>query len=303
MARSPSRHQSVDIGGIRAVKHGAPWGPGDIYYELMEMGWPAFAGVVSILFVVVNAFFGTIYALLPAAVDHLPRGSLAAGFFFSVETMTTVGYGEMAPATTFGHVIVTVEILVGLFLIAMLYGLIFQRFARPREGMMFSDALVVTTVEDVRVIMFRIAGTRARPLADVAVEIGLLKTFKLPNGREYRRNLDLPLRNPRNAMMALAWTLVHDLTDDSELAKVIGGDDPIRLTVTVRGLDTLLSNPIFASHVYTRGDIRHDHEFADIFDYHDDGSIHLDLTRLHETHPTSDDDGAAEGETTSATSA
>ena len=296
MAR-PVRHQSVDIGGIRAVKHGAPWGPGDIYYELMEMGWRAFVGVVSMLFVIVNAAFGAIYALVPNAIDHLPAGSFLAGFFFSVETMTTVGYGEMAPATTLGHAAVTVEILTGLFLIAMLYGLIFQRFARPREGMMFSDKVVVTRVEGQRVIMFRIAGTRARPLADVAVEVGLLKTFHLPSGREYRRNLDLRLRNPRNAMMALAWTLVHDLDDDSELGKVIDGDEPLRITVTVRGLDTLLSNPIFASHAYRRDDLRHDHDFVDIFDYHDDGSIHLDLTRLHETHRAeaeqTDDDGAA----------
>lgn len=293
MARRPLRHQNIDVGGIRAVKHGAPWGPGDIYYELVEMRWPAFVGVVAVIFAAVNLIFGTIYALLPGAIDNLPSGSFAYGFFFSVETIATVGYGEMAPKTYAGHAIAVVEILTGLFMTATLTGLIFQRFARPRHGMMFSDNLVVVQVGERRLAMIRLAGTRARPLADVTVRIGLLETVRLPTGREYRRSLDLSLVNDRNAMMLLAWTVVHILDEDSPLVKIIDDDTPLRLTVTVRGLDTLLSNQVFASKVYDRSNIRRDEEFVDIFTYDEDGTVHLDLSRLHETRPATDPTAAA----------
>jgi inward rectifier potassium channel len=292
MAR-PVRHQQIDIGGIRAVKHGAPWGPGDIYYELMEMGWRTFIAAVTATFIVINLVFGAIYALMPGAIDNMPHGSLFYGFFFSVETIATVGYGNMAPKTVAGHAVAVVEILTGLFMTATLTGLIFQRFARPRDGMMFSDKLVIVDTGEQRLAMIRLAGTRARPLADVTARIGLLENVTLPTGREFRRSRDLPLVNAQNAMMLLAWTLVHVIDADSPLAGIIDSDAPLRITVTVRGLDTLLSNQVFASKIYERENIRVDHEFVDIFEYKDDGTIHLDLSRLHETRPASDPRAAA----------
>jgi len=292
MAR-PARRQQIEFGGIRAVKHGAPWGPGDIYYELMEMRWRTFVGVVTAAFVALNLLFGAVYALMPGAIDSMPPGSLFYGFFFSVETIATVGYGNMAPRTVAGHAVAVVEILTGLFLTATLTGLIFQRFARPRDGMMFSDKLVVVEIDGRRLAMIRLAGTRARPLADVTARIGLLETVQVSTGREYRRSRDLPLVNSQNAMMLLAWTLVHVIDADSPLAGVIDGNVPLRLTVTVRGLDTLLSNQVFASKIYGRDDIRHGHEFVDIFDYRPDGSVHVDLARLHETRQATDPQAAA----------
>ena len=286
----PRRHQQIDIGGIRAVKHGAPWGPGDVYYELMEMGWRRFVAIVTAVFVGTNVLFGAAYALMPpGSVANMADNRLASGFFFSVETLATVGYGNMAPVSLAAHIIATVEILTGMFLIATLYGLIFQRFARPRESLMFSDKMVVARIGERRLAMVRLAGTRARPLADVYASMALLERIVLPTGRSYAQQVDLPLRNTRNAMMALAWTLAHFIDDDSPLAKVI--DDPdaeIRITVTIRGLDTLLSNASFGSRIYSRADIRIDEEFVDIFDNRDDGSIHLDLTQLHTTRPASD---------------
>jgi len=292
MAR-PARRQQIEFGGIRAVKHGAPWGPGDIYYELMEMRWRTFVGVVTAAFVALNLLFGAVYALMPGAIDSMPPGSLFYGFFFSVETIATVGYGNMAPRTVAGHAVAVVEILTGLFLTATLTGLIFQRFARPRDGMMFSDKLVVVEIDGRRLAMIRLAGTRARPLADVTARIGLIETVQVSTGREYRRSRDLPLVNSQNAMMLLAWTLVHVIDADSPLAGVIDGNVPLRLTVTVRGLDTLLSNQVFASKIYGRDDIRHGHEFVDIFDYRPDGSVHVDLARLHETRQATDPQAAA----------
>ncbi len=286
--RPPARHQHIEFGGLRAVKHNAPWGPGDFYYELMEMRWRTFIVVVVGVFIALNLFFGAIYALMPGAIDSMPRGSLFYGFFFSVETIATVGYGNMAPKTLPGHFVAVIEILTGVFMTATLTGLIFQRFARPRDGMMFSDSLVIVDTGEKRLAMIRLAGTRARPLADVTARIGVLETVKLPGGREFRRSRDLPLVNNQNSMMLLAWTLVHEIDEASPLAPLLDSEDDLRITVTVRGLDTLLSNTVVAAKVYRRENIFPSHEFVDIFDYHEDGSIHLDLARLHETRPVTD---------------
>lgn len=292
MAR-PVRHQQIEFGGVRAVKHGAPWGPGDIYYELMEMRWRTFVAVVAVAFVFINLLFGAVYAAMPGAIDNMPPGSLFYGFFFSVETIATVGYGNMAPKTVAGHAVAVVEILNGLFMTATLTGLIFQRFARPRDGMIFSDKLVVVQLGEQRMAMIRLAGTRARPLADVTARMSVLETVTVSTGREYRRSRDLPLVNAQNSVMLLAWTLVHIIDADSPLAGAVDGDAPLRITVTVRGLDTLLSNQVFASKVYQRDNIRDGHEFVDIFDYKPDGTIHLDLSQLHETRPVTDPSAAA----------
>lgn len=286
----PVRRQNVDLGGFRAVKHGAPWGPGDIYYRLMEMSWAAFIAAIAAVFLLINLGFGAVYAAMPGAIEHMAAGSLAEGFFFSVETYGTVGYGNMAPATHAGHAVAVAEIMIGLFMTATITGLIFARFARPTDSLIFSNQVVINHVRDQRAIMLRVAGTRSHALADANAQLGILETITLPTGRVYRRFADLPLLNPHNAMMGLAWTLVHIIDDDSRLKPIL--DDPaadLRLMVTVGGLDTLLSNQTFGSRNYTRDDLRHDEEFVDIFDNHGDGSVHVDLTRFHETQP------AAEG--------
>lgn len=284
----PLRRQTIDFAGTRTIKTGAPWAAGDLYYSLMEMSWAAFAAVVATGFLLINLGFGAIYASLPGAIANAVPGSLADGFFFSVETLATVGYGNMAPATHLGHSVAVFEIMCGLFMTATITGLIFARFARPRDSLIFSDSIVVTSVRDDRAIMLRVAGIRARPLADVTAQMSLLQQVDLPDGRSFRRFVDLDLLSSRNRMMGLAWTLVHLVTPDSPLAAVLDDPDvPLRLMVTVGGLDTLLSSPSFGAYIYTRDHLRHGHDFVDIIDTSraDDGVIHLDLSRLHETRP------------------
>jgi len=287
LPRPPIRHQRVSLSGFMAIRHGAPWSTGDIYYQLMELSWPAFVAVAASFFLLVNLGFGAIYASLPGAISNAAPGSLADGFYFSVETLATVGYGEMAPATHLGHAIAVVEILTGIFLTATITGLIFARFARPRDSLVFSNPIVITTIGDRRVAMLRLAGMRARPIAGATAQFQVLETVVLPNGKIYRRFVDLPLVNQRNAMMAIAWTLVHIIDDTSPLKPIL--DDPehtLRLMVTVSGLDTLLSSQIFGARMYSRDDLRYEHEFVDILENRDDGTIHIDLTRLHDTHAT-----------------
>ena len=169
MAKAP-RRQIISMGGFAAVKTGAPSPWADLYYWVMEMSWPWFIALTAAIFFALNLLFGTVYALLPGSIANAVPGSVLDGFFFSVDTLGTVGYGVMAPATRVGHAIASVEILTGLFFSATMTGLIFARFARPRESLIFSDVAVIGRYLGKRALMIRVASKRSRPLADATAQ-------------------------------------------------------------------------------------------------------------------------------------
>jgi inward rectifier potassium channel len=252
----------------------------DLYYTTMEMSWPAFVALVSIAYLLVNILFGLVYAALPGAIANATPGSVADGFFFSVETLGTVGYGNMAPATRLGHSIAAIEILTGLFFSATMTGLIFARFARPRNSFVFSEVAVIGRYEGRPALMVRLASTRARPLADVTAQLSWLERVDLHDGRVFRRLIELPLLRAHNPTLALSWTLVHPIEAGSAMMATLESDGEFRLTVTVSGLDTLLATQAIGGRTYLRDAILRDHEFTDAVEERD-GLFELDLGKLH----------------------
>ena len=283
MARKP-RRQVINLGGFPAIKIGAPAPFADLYYWVMEMSWPMFIGLVSLLFLVINIVFGLIYAAMPGAVVNAQPYSVVDGFFFSVDTLGTVGYGVMAPATRFAHAIASIEILTGLFFSATMTGLIFARFARPRQSLEFSRVAVIGRHQGSKALMVRVASTRSRALADAQAQMSFLETHHLGNGRFFRSLVTLPLVRDTNPLLGLSWTLVHLLADDSPILAALASEDRFLLTVTVGGVDTLLAGPSLGGVRYDRDHIRVDHEFVDIIS-EEDGVVRLDMTLLHETVP------------------
>ena len=154
------RRQVVSFAGTPAIKLGAPSPLGDLYYWVMEMRWPVFIGLAALLFVAINLMFGLLYAALPGSVAGAEPGSIADGFFFSVDTLGTVGYGVMAPGNRIGHAIAALEILTGLFFSATMTGLVFARFARPRQSLEFSNVAVIGRYAGQRALMVRVASDR-----------------------------------------------------------------------------------------------------------------------------------------------
>lgn len=281
---SRTRQRTIDLGGFRAIKLGTPSAFGDLYYHTMEMSWPAFIAWVSLVFLVINLAFGAVYALLPGAIGGMARGSVEDGFFFSVETLGTVGYGNMAPATHAGHAVAAIEILLGIFYSATVTGLIFSRFSRPRNSFVFSSQAVIGEYDGARALMVRLASTRARPLADVSAQMSWLERVDVPGGRVIRRLVELPLTRPVNPLMGLAWMLVHRLEDDSPMLAAWHDAREFRLTVTVNGLDTLLATQAIGGRSYARDDILLDHEYVDAVDELD-GAFQLDLRKIGAVRP------------------
>ena len=278
------RKQKVVIGGTRAVKLGAPSAISDLYYATMEMNWPSFIGLTALVFLLLNLLFGLIYAALPGTIANMAPGSIADGFFFSVETLGTVGYGNMAPVTRLGHSIAALEILVGLFFSATMTGLIFARFSRPRASLMFSKVAVIGRFEGQRALMVRLASLRTRPLAGATAQMSWLERSRSPEGRIMRRLVNLPLVRATNPTMGLSWTIAHVIEEDSVMLAALLGNDPFTLTVTVSGLDTLLASQSIGGHAYQRGDILIDHDYVDVIS-DVEGIIQLDLSRFHDAVP------------------
>lgn len=278
------RRRIVKLGGFEAVKTGVPTRLADPFYWVMEMNWPTFVLLVSLAFAGINLLFGLVYASIPGAIANANPGSIGDGIFFSADTLATVGYGNMYPATRVAHAIAVSEMLAGLFFSATVTGLIFARFARPRESLRFSDVAVIGRYEGRRALMVRVASTRSRPLADAMAQLSWLETIHEPDGRTFRRLTDLPLVSNRNPMLGLAWTLIHQLDDDSPMLAALEGTDRFLVSATVGGVDTLLASGSQGGHRYAREDIRVDHEFVDVIS-DESGIMHLDLLLLHDTLP------------------
>jgi inward rectifier potassium channel len=279
------RRKAVNFGNLPAIKHGTPSPFADLYYSALELSWPAFIVVLAAVFLAINTVFGLIYAALPGTIVNAHPGSFLDGFFFSVETLATVGYGNMAPVRYAAHAVATIEIMVGLMLTATLTGLTFARFARPRESMLFSKFAVLGDLDGQEALMVRVASLRSQPIADAQAQMGFVERIELLDGRNYRQVNDLPLVRPHNAMLSLSWTITHLVEPGSRVREALRNGENVRLMVTVGGTDTLLASPTFGGRFYRLSDIKIDHEFVDIIDETEAGVIEVDLTKFHQTRP------------------
>lgn len=275
--------------GVNAVKVGVSrFSITDPYYLVLSMSWQAFIAMVLALYLVANLVFASLYWAVPGSVTNARPGNFLDAFFFSIETLATVGYGEMAPATPFGHWVATGEIFVGLFLTALVTGGFFARFARPKARLIFSDTAVVAPYEGRDALMVRVASRRLHSISEVKGRISYLRTFHLADGGTFRRFYDLPLIRSENPVLTLSWTLIHPIDEASPLfdltAERLVQEAP-RLIVSISGFDEAISSIINDRHSYGPEDVRIGHVFAHILADMPDGAISVDLTRIHDTEP------------------
>ena len=279
----------IDQQGLSAIKLGTSrFALDDPYYLVLSMSWQAFLGSVLALYLAANLIFATLYWAAPGSIAHARPGSFGDAFFFSVETLATVGYGEMHPQTLYGHSVAAVEIFLALFLTALVTGGFFARFARPKPRLIFSEVAVIAPYDGGRALMVRVASRRLHAISEVRGRISYLRTFHLPDGGTFRRFYDLRLVRSENPVLSLSWTLIHPIEADSPLhdmteARLVA--DAPRLLVSINGFDEAISSAINDRHSYRPEDIRVGHVFVHILEDKPDGAIQIDLTRIHDTVP------------------
>lgn len=282
--------QGNSLGRFRAVKRGVPSGFHDLYYAAMEMSWPGFITSACAIFLATNLLFGAVFVCLPGGLLNAKPGSFPDAFFFSVETLATVGYGNMAPATYAAHAVTTIEIMCGLLLLATVTGLTFSRFSRPRPSLVFSDVAIVGRHDGQEALIMRVASIRSQPIAQVSAQMAHVEKVEA-GGQVSRRVNNLPLVRSTNPMLTMSWTITHILDPDGPLLASLRRGRDARILLTLSGLDTMLAAPTFGGRFYLASDIRLDHEFEDMIVEHGDGLFEVDVGKIHQTRPLADQSG------------
>ena len=210
-------------------------------------------------------------------------GNLADAFFFSIETLATVGYGVMAPANLYGHLVSSAEIIVGMAFTAIMTGLIFVRFSKPKARMVFSESMVITPHDGVPTLMLRVAHGRSGTLTNMTVAIDALMPRVTTEGASYRQLVSLKLTRSTMPMVGLIMSVMHVIDDASPLATYDEARllaDQVRFVVSVEARDPELAAVVHDIRTYLPADVRYGVKFADAITREDDGRLVVDLTRI-----------------------
>ena len=247
---------------------------------------PWFMVVFAFAFLALNTVFAGLYMLSDQAIaNQAPPGFLGA-FFFSVETLATVGYGDMHPANLYAHMVATVEIFVGMTGIALITGVMFARFSRPRARIMFARNPVVSTMDGRRTLMIRVANARQNMIVDASAKLRLLRNETTSEGHTFRRIFDLKLRRDEQPMFILGWSLMHDIDDESPLKDVpLGSANAANTTLilSISGIDETTSQTMLSRFSYDCSKILWGHRYVDVLTTDADGQSHMDYSRIHDT--------------------
>jgi inward rectifier potassium channel len=258
----------------------------DAYHSILALSWQQFFLWIVAAYMALNIAFAFVYAFDPSGIANA-SGSFRDYLFFSIETFSTVGYGHMYPVSTFAHVTASIEMFTGLLGVALVTGLIFARFSRPRAKILFSDVAVITTFDGVPTLMIRAANERHNLILEADVAMILVRSEVSPEGHSFRRQHDLDLLRHHSAAFTLSWTIMHPITKDSPLHGFTPEGllkDNVFIAVSIRGLDDILEQTVHARGEYLPSQIRFNHRFSDVL-VSENGEAILDLTRFHDTVP------------------
>lgn len=264
------------------------WGWRDAYQWLLGLSWPQFALFVGAVYVTLNLLFAALYFLGGDCVAKMRPGSFPDAFFFSVQTLATVGYGHMYPSSLYGNIVTTVEIMSGLFLIAVMTGLIFVRFSRPTAHIVFSRSVVIAPLNGQLTLMLRIGNLHHHSMVEAEFRILFNRDEPLLEGGDFRYFYELKLHFQRLPSFPAALTLRHVIDETSPLY----GATPeslesgrVTFIASVVGIDPVIPATVQTQKAYTSQDVRFGERFVEMYTDTHDGKLTVDYARLHDTEP------------------
>jgi len=291
--RARSLAQSLRDGDrldVNRIGHNQRWYQ-DLYHRWVRASWPMFFTGFAGIFAGLNCLFAALFALDPTGLVDIaarPGNSvLFKSFVFSVHTIATVGYGNIYPSSAYVNVVVVVEVAIGILVFALTSGLVFARFSIPRARILFSDVAVVRPFEGYPTLMFRAGNQRNNFIVEASVRVSILR-HQMVDGRAMRRFYDLQLLRASSPVFALSWLVMHRIDEASPFYGMTQddfereGDD---LVVLLTGMDSSLSQPVFARHGYGAGRILWDHEFVDVMRVDAKGASWIDYGKFHTVMP------------------
>ncbi|HXS94430.1 MAG TPA: ion channel [Candidatus Limnocylindrales bacterium] len=276
-------------GSFNVHRVGTTWRDVHPYLYLVNLSWPAFLSALFLGYVAVNTIFALCYYAIGNnqlqgidAPDAL--GRFVSDFFFSAQTLSTVGYGNIAPKGLGAQMLSSIEALTGVLGFAIATGLLFGRVSRPSARIGFSENMVVAPYQDITSLQFRVVNRRTNDVVDLEARM-LFMTVQEQNGQPQRRYDLLSLERPNVMFLPLTWTVVHPIDKDSPLFGLTA-DDLKRLQaevmILVKAYDDTFSQTVLARYSYRFDEILWGRRFAPAFIVDDEGDLVLEVRKVSE---------------------
>lgn len=264
----------------------------DLYHLWLRTTWPRAIALIAVGYVIINALFAALYMAVGGVANS--SGDFFDSLFFSIETMGTIGYGEMTPATRAAHAVVMLESVTSLLLTALATGLVFAKFSLPMSRLAFTQKVTISLMNGAPTLMLRIGNERSNVIAEARVHLGMVYTEKTQEGVIMYRMADLkPVRDHTHAL-ARSWTVMHTIDESSPLYGMTPRsliEQEVELFASVTGTDDTSLQPVHARCRYQTDDIVWGARHVDILTELSDGRIQMDVSKFNEiasTQPTAD---------------
>ena len=256
----------------------------DLYHRMLRASWRVTVLVIATLVMTVNVVFAVAFYIV-GGIGGARHGSFADAFFFSVQTVATIGYGAFYPQSLGAHILVTLESIVGILVAAISTGLVFAKFSIPTARIAFSRKAVITQLNGVRSLIFRVGNLRGNYVVDAQMRMTLTHLEKTQEGRSLYRMLDLPLLRERSPSLGRTWSIVHQIDDKSPLKDATPQsliDTETELQAAITGMDSTSSQAVHARYRYDAEDILFEKRLADMLSPKPDGRVKLDFAKFHD---------------------
>ena len=277
-------NSSNPLTGVVVV--GAPHAPfRDFHHRFLRAPWWLALSLIVLVFLALNAVYAGLY-MYEGGIKHARPGSFSDAFYFSVQTMGTIGYGDMYPMSTAANWLVVSEAVTSLILTALATGLIFSKFSQVQARVVFTKTITVSPMDGVPTMMFRLGNERGNQIVEALLHVVMIRTVHTLEGMTFYRQFDLPLVRERSQAFTRSWTAMHSITRDSPLYGVTEDQmnaEEIEFVVSVVGTDDTSLQPVHAQRHYGHTDVVWGARHADILSEAKDGTITLDLTKFHDT--------------------
>lgn len=261
----------------------------NLYHEMLNAPLWAFYSVIFCTYLLLNLLFAGLYLLcgpgaLHGATAVTPGERFLEAFFFSVQTLATIGYGRLSPAGSAANSLVAIEALVGLLGVAFATGLSFARFSRPLAHILYSERAVIAPYRGGTGFMFRIVNERRNQLIEVKARVALSRMVN-ESGRRIRKFEALSLERTTVPFFPLHWTLVHPIDEKSPLYGVTAENlraSEAEFMILLTGTDETFSQTVHSRSSYLAEEVVVGARFKDMFVDRGDGRPRIDMRRFHE---------------------
>ena len=291
LAQNAQRLLNPD-GSFNVSRSGLPfYRSQNFYHSLLTISWTKFFSIIFLGYLFANVIFACGYLLCgPHALSWSEGASpierFLEAFFFSVDTVSTIGYGKITPNGFAANILVSVEAVVGLLGFALATGLLFARFSRPSAKIIYSKRAIIAPYRGRTGFMFRIANERSNEIVEVRATVTLTRYENGADGNAIRKFYPLTLEREKVVFLPLHWVIVHPIDESSPLSGITHeqlADSKAEFLILLTGVDETFSQIVHSRSSYRYDEVLFGEKFSDIFIYPPSGQVGIDLKKIHNT--------------------